>query len=1452
MQPLLRQAIARIDIVQGERSAGHGTGCLVAPDLVLTAMHVVANRQASPPSLLAGTIVLTFPTHRCEATVVEGRWDPRSDWALLRCVTPPPGVRPVPLADSVSDGEEWETFGFPEANSRDGLAQLGTVENANGTFESVAAYQLFSRQAAAGVGAPVKGLSGGPVIVDGALVGVFRSSLMREGQFNVAGTLYACPVETILARCADLLPIPDPCRGLPGLPRQPLPPAPYRFLERFTSSDAEIFFGRNREIRDLYDRVTANDSASIVLLYGQSGAGKSSFLDAGLLPRLASSHATLYVRRDRSKGLLRTVLEALAQAFPSAPADTLASAWKGIESATSRPLVVILDQVEETFTLPAEPTEVEDLVAAVKVLVTSSARPQGRLVLGFRKEWLGEIQKPLDEHGLDYSKVFLEALDAEAVTEVATGLMHTRRLRDKYGLSVEDGLAASVASDLTADRESPVAPTLQVLLSRLWVEATKASSGSPAFTADLYARITREGVLLTDFLDHQLAALAEAARVAGGSVADVVESGLALDVLRFHVSRLGTAEERSRQQLTDEYHRDDDVAWLVGELKRLYLLTEPAGDGANTGATRLAHDTLAPAVRTRCDESLLPGQRARRLLEGRAGEWSDGTVGTPLDWRDLMRVEQGATGMRALYPDEERMVEASRAVRRQDTARRRTLKFAAAAAVVVVLGVGAAAWFYRLQNLQDEAWSALISLASTIPTVLDMQPSLGLVLAIDAVDRSLTLNNGVVPIAVQEGLAKALEVGRERFAWTLPAAGTATAIARDGRVAVGLTAGVIHVYRPGSIDPEQIIPAGGSPIDALSFSDDGELIAAARGSQGIGVWRRNGQPVGGLPQPLTNERAHNVAFVPGSQTLVALTGAVEGPNLLHLFDLNSRSIDTTAPQQGLEDHLQNLSRALRSTGAGDRDRPLEVILDGDNQIVVATEFLDDIYVSRAAGSKWTSTEKLDVVPGGTLIDVQGLALRRNAAGRAQLAIAANPLTVVDLQGTPLVAYTGGPSLSLVEFGANLLITAGGDGMVRVFDRMGPVLAPVLAANDIASLDVSADGEWAVVTGGGASPRLSILDLVVVGVRASVSWELDLPSDPTIRSVMAFLPTGQLVAAGADRAVRAWDLQIAPGQSALSTRPAFELSPSPQWTEVEVDAAGSIAILGAANGVQVFGPDGTLKGRWYETDLVTAAAMSLDGRLLVTGSRAGTVTLFDVPSGKATSQLCWSPMGSRSSGCPSTVRPRDQPLPTVSAVAIDPRSDRVVAAFSDGQVRAYRRDGTEIDGDAGAGGAEITALFFHPNGEIIGGTSRGEVRTIFPTAEHPARAVRVFAGPIKTFALHPSRSPLFIGGAQGLRAMDWPSGSLMDLPMSQLATAVSALAVSPDGRLLVAAKEQGGFLFWRAGWQEWFTAACDRLKQHELFTTLAKPGVAVDSAATSIDIEPYRAYDACRRRAWSQP
>ncbi|MCP4157820.1 MAG: CHAT domain-containing protein, partial [bacterium] len=102
----------------------------------------------------------------------------------------------------------------------------------------------------------------------------------------------------------------DPLLGLPPIPKSiAYPRPPYRYLERYERAHARIFFGRSSEIRAIYDTVTKPASPPVMLLYGQSGVGKSSLLEAGLLPRLEGTHNVLYKRRSREKGLRVTFEE---------------------------------------------------------------------------------------------------------------------------------------------------------------------------------------------------------------------------------------------------------------------------------------------------------------------------------------------------------------------------------------------------------------------------------------------------------------------------------------------------------------------------------------------------------------------------------------------------------------------------------------------------------------------------------------------------------------------------------------------------------------------------------------------------------------------------------------------------------------------------------------------------------------------------------------------------------------------------------------------------------------------------------------------------------------------------------------------------------------------------------------------------------------------------------------
>jgi hypothetical protein len=203
-----RSAIAQVKVKHGEKVI-KGTAFLATANLALTALHVVADRHQEPPAFFKETIILRFPGYVTTATVVDGRWDREADWALLRCAQPSPNP-PLPLARPAEEKVEWTGFGFPEANPDDGMTPSGQVENLDGSVRGVRALELYSRQAAAGNGMPVAGLSGAPVVVQGAAVGLLRWALLDNKERSIGGTLFACPMDTILDRCCDLL----PCQSL--------------------------------------------------------------------------------------------------------------------------------------------------------------------------------------------------------------------------------------------------------------------------------------------------------------------------------------------------------------------------------------------------------------------------------------------------------------------------------------------------------------------------------------------------------------------------------------------------------------------------------------------------------------------------------------------------------------------------------------------------------------------------------------------------------------------------------------------------------------------------------------------------------------------------------------------------------------------------------------------------------------------------------------------------------------------------------------------------------------------------------------------------------------------------------------------------------------------------------------------------------------------------------------
>jgi CubicO group peptidase (beta-lactamase class C family) len=482
----------------------------------------------------------------------------------------------------------------------------------------------------------------------------------------------------------------NPLFGLPDIPEGPLPDSPYRYFQWFREEDAALFYGRGRDVRQLYDKIVDRYGATVIHLYGRSGVGKSSLLAAGLLPRLKAEHDVYYRRADTDM----SGLVALASLFKCPPNQAaIIQRWKTLEKESEKAVTIILDQFERAAMTPVAAPSADQSIGDslysnespdpfmqfAQELSSITDGPAGKLILSYRKEYLAEIEDRFISAKVEYQKQFLDELDLQGIHEAISGITLHPATAKKYQLTVEDGLSDRIAYDLQRGDDLLIAPVLQVLLSKMWDEVQQRGS-APYFSMETYRRLSNEGILLDDFLRERLGNIQ-------AKYPDQIQSGLVYDILMYHVDTKGASQSRDYTDLNDRYqHIGDKLSDILVELENQYLLvTVLSGDGAKH--SQLAHDVLAPLIRHFYEESDYDGQRARRILNHRLEEWLNKGSEFLLSKIDLNVVFAGQLGMGVLTEDELKFISASRKKNRKKKAIRIAQWSILALALLVIAGL---------------------------------------------------------------------------------------------------------------------------------------------------------------------------------------------------------------------------------------------------------------------------------------------------------------------------------------------------------------------------------------------------------------------------------------------------------------------------------------------------------------------------------------------------------------------------------------------------------------------------------------------------------------------------------------------------------------------------------------------------------------------------------------------
>ena len=640
---------------------------------------------------------------------------------------------------------------------------------------------------------------------------------------------------------------------------------PWPGLLPFRESDEAFFQGRTGETDELFRLVMRE---RLVVLFGLSGLGKSSLLQAGLFPRLRPQRVLpVHIRLDFSAGTLDLVAQVIAALAAAAtahrieppPARDGETLWEYFHregnhlwNDRNRPVLPLLvfDQFEEVFTLgrlnPARAAATDRLIEQIADL--SEGRPPAAL-----KAYID--QHPEDAASFDFGRHhykvlltiredFLPELESlrPRMPAVALNRFRLRRMNGNAALDVvsqarhlvDPDVATQIVRFVSADRGSLPLADVEVEPALLSVVCRELNNKRLSLQQDRITATLLEGSrqqVLTDFYER--------------SIGDVPP-----EVRLFIEDRLLTVSGyRDSVAVENALSLPGVTQPLIDQLVERRLLRRE--DRGGVQRLELTHDLLTGVVRASRD--------ARRAKE------------------DTERQQQALV---AAQEAERLELQRLREQEKRESEKREVKRYRVAVVVVLLLmaaAVGAALWAARAQRMATSA--AVIASARELSTSallnVGTDPELSLLLALASVDLAETQDT-------RDVLHRALHASRVRF--NLPVSAPprdedAFERTDDGfKVAIDPGGARVLILEPGGklthwdLSGPSATRAFELQVDrykAAAFSPDRRLLVTAGGlGGGLNIWSLDERRmIGALDAEGMFREFHSMAFSPSGKLL---------------------------------------------------------------------------------------------------------------------------------------------------------------------------------------------------------------------------------------------------------------------------------------------------------------------------------------------------------------------------------------------------------------------------------------------------------------------------------------------------------------------------------------------------------------------------------------------------------
>src|SRR5882724_5765183 len=414
--------------------------------------------------------------------------------------------------------------------------------------------------------------------------------------------------------------------------------SPIKGLLPFDTADEAVFAGlqRHNELIECQQAII-DHNFRLGILSADSGNGKTSFLQAGLLPALQKSdHGCVYVKLTELDPVI-SIKQALASRLPPdiPPDATLSELLRSAARSEDKemgPFVLLLDQFEQFFVHQKRRKDREPLIRQLSEWYNRNYASPVKLLISIRSDFhgrLNELQKAMG-HSLGPHQIFtLEKFAPEQAADVFRVLAESAQLECDRSFIEE-----MTAQELAASDDGYISPVdIQILA---WMIARQSTGEERAFTRSAFQKLGGVEGLLERFLTRALDARETPPRRQAATKVLLALTDLERNT-RAGMRTLDDLRHNLGGALSDSELREA-VEWLTrGDVRLAALVKRDDVEGYE-----LAHERLIPALRRIANKELTEADRANLLIDRRTNEWQGNNRNKRylFSWRELRLISK--------------------------------------------------------------------------------------------------------------------------------------------------------------------------------------------------------------------------------------------------------------------------------------------------------------------------------------------------------------------------------------------------------------------------------------------------------------------------------------------------------------------------------------------------------------------------------------------------------------------------------------------------------------------------------------------------------------------------------------------------------------------------------------------------------------------------------------------